>query len=155
MRDMQLKLFAVFAIGFLLQAGCDGGSDDSPPRAAVQGEVLLDNQPLPKGIIRFVPTEETGGPKISATIESGSFSLAEESGPRVGTHRVEIESTDSGGLAMDDEQAIQKLREQGVRKIERIEIPQAYNKRSTLDAVIVEGKVNELRYELVSKPQRR
>lgn len=155
MNRRPMKLFATIAMCVLLQVGCGGGSADSPPRAAVQGTVLLDEKPLPKGIIRFVPKDETSGPKISANIEAGAFSLPEEFGPWVGTHRIEIESTDNGGYAIDDEQAIQKLREQGVRKIERIQVPPAYNKSSTLNAVIIEGRVNELEYLLTSSSKQR
>lgn len=155
MRGMQPKLSVIAAFGLLLQAGCGGGADDSPPRAAVQGTVLLDQQPLPQGMIRFIPKDDTGGPKLSAAIKDGSFSLSDERGPWVGTHRVEIESTDDGGYAMDDEQAIQKLKQQGVRRIERIEVPQAYNRRSTLEAVIVAGEINELDYDLTSNPRKR
>lgn len=155
MHSKPMKLFAMTAMCVLLQAGCGGGSDDSPPRAAVQGTVLLDDKPLPQGIIRFVPQDETGGPKISANIEAGAFSLPEEHGPWVGSHRIEIESTDNGGYAIDDEQAIQKLKAQGVRKIERIQVPADYNRRSTLNAVIVEGQVNELEYLLTSSSKQR
>jgi hypothetical protein len=155
MNNKSLKLIAILAGSVLFQSGCGGGADDSPTRAAVQGTVLLDRKPLPQGIIRFVPDSETGGPKISANIEDGSFSLSEEAGPWIGTHRIEIESTDDGGYAMDDEQAIQKLREQRIRRIERIEVPSAYNRRSTLEALIVDKQVNELEYQLSSNPRTR
>jgi hypothetical protein len=154
MNGMQLKLLAMMASGFLFQAGCSGGADESPPQAAVQGTVLLDQKPLPIGIIRFVPQDATGGPKVSANIKDGSFALSEELGPRVGTHRVEIESTDDGGFAMDDEMAILKLRAQRVRKVERIEVPPVYNRRSQLEAVIVGDQVNELDYQLSSDPRK-
>lgn len=155
MNNTPFKLIAILAGSILFQSGCGGGADDSPPRAAVQGTVLLDHKPLPHGIIRFVPVSETGGPKISANIEDGSFSLSEQLGPWVGSHRVEIESTDDGGFAWDDERAIQKLRAQQIRKIERIEVPSDYNRRTTLEAVIVGNQLNELEYQLSSNPSRR
>lgn len=139
----------------LLLAGCGGGSDDSPPRAAVKGTVLLDDAPLPAGIIRFVPKDETPGPKLSAPITGGEFALPAELGPWVGTHRVEIESTDHGGLAPDDETVVDRMREQGLRKIERVEVPEIYNRRSTLEATIVADQENELEFKLTSTPNRR
>lgn len=139
----------------LLLAGCGGGSDDSPPRAAVNGTVLLDDVPLPTGIIRFVPKDETPGPKLSDPITGGEFTLPAELGPWVGTHRVEIESTDLGGLAPDDETAVVRLQAQGIKRIERIEIPPSYNRRSTLEATILADQENELEFKLTSTPNLR
>lgn len=126
-----------------------------PPRAAVKGTVLLDDAPLPAGIIRFVPKDETPGPKLSAPITGGEFTLPAELGPWVGTHRVEIESTDLGGLAPDDETAVARLQAQGIKRIERIEIPPSYNRLSTLEATIVADQENELEFKLSSTPNRR
>ena len=155
MRRAHTRRLLVILSGVAILSGCGRETDEAHPRAAVQGKVLLDGQPLPEGLIRFIPQGDTGGPKISANIENGMFSLPETTGPAVGAHRVEIESTDNGGYAWDDEQAIQKLRAQRIRKIERIEVPAVYNRSSSLETVIVAGQVNELAYDLNSRPGHR
>ena len=90
-------------------AGC-AGTGDAPPRAPVMGLVTLDGELLNTGVIRFVPADGTTGPQTTAVIDRGLFTLPAEQGPIVGTHRVEIVSTDTGGLAMDDEQALATAR---------------------------------------------
>lgn len=152
MRSMLRRLSSsVLACSFLLLAGCGGGTDSSPPRAAVSGTVTLDSQPLKKGVVNFIPTGDTEGPMTTAPIEEGNYSLSEEFGPLVGTHRLEIESRDSGGVAMDDEKAIQRLKEQGVKRLEVVKVPAAYNKRSQLTASVEADTENQFDFQLKSK----
>lgn len=152
--NMQWNLQAVSIIcGLLLLAGCGGNEGDSPPRAAVKGNVTLDGQPLKKGVVNFVPQGDTEGPMTTAPVEEGNYYLPEESGPIVGTHRVEIESRDLGGMALDDEQAIQRLKQQGVKRLEVVKIPIAYNKRSQLTATIEADTENKYDFQLSSKPK--
>ncbi|MBD3674707.1 MAG: hypothetical protein HUJ26_14390 [Planctomycetaceae bacterium] len=89
----------------------------------------------------------------TAPIEEGAYSLSEELGPLVGTHRVEIESRDLGGVSMDDEQAIQRLKEQGVKRLEVVKVPVAYNKRSQLTATVEADTENQFDFQLSSKPR--
>jgi len=155
MQRLQLKLWTTcVSSSLLLLVGCGGGSYDSPPRAAVGGTVLLDDVPLNAGVINYIPMGETEGPMTSAPIQSGEFSLPEELGPLVGTHRVEIESRDLGGLAPDDESAIQRLKQQGVKRVKVVNIPPAYNRQSTLQADIQADAENQLEYRLTTKRSR-
>ena len=134
--------------------GCGGSRDEELPRTAVSGTVTLDNKPLSEGVIRFIPTAGTQGPKTSAMISEGRFSLDEEQGPLVGKHRIVIESTDNGGYAPDDEQALQKLKASGVRRIDVVQVPAIYNSRSTLtETVSLEGP-NEFTFDLKSNARR-
>ncbi len=139
---------------FTASLTCGCGKVDGPQRAAVQGSVLLNGLPMPAGVIRFIPQGTTAGPKVTATIEVGHFELPAWNGPLVGEHRVEIELRNDGGIAPDDEQAMQRLqslpRNQRPKiKLERI--PERYNRRSELVAQISPTATNELNYELVSK----
>lgn len=77
-----------FSIVLPFVAGCAGGS--GPPRAAVQGEVTLDESPLKSGVIRFVPTGATKGPVALATIKEGRYDLSSWDGPALGDNAVEI-----------------------------------------------------------------
>jgi hypothetical protein len=135
----------------LAAAGCAGTSGNAPPRVPVMGLVTLDGELLEQGVIRFVPTEGTTGPQTTGVIDRGIFVLPAEHGPVVGMHRVEILSTDTGGLAMDDEQALARLAAAPQRpKIDIIRVPAIYNKQSQLVAQVPESGTSDLNFELVS-----
>lgn len=125
-----------------------GCRDISTERAAVSGQVTLDGQPLDKGIVRFVPIEGTLGQKLSASVESGRFQLPASKGPAIGTHRVEIESSDTGGLEMDDEDAISHLKSKGIRRIQVEQVPQRFNTHSVLKVAVSGTAPNEFSFEL-------
>ena len=135
-------------------SGCDGSGGNELPRAAVTGSVSLNGKPLQEGVISFVPIEGTPGPKTSVSITEGRFSAGAAQGPVVGTHRIEIQSTDDGGYAMDDEEAFQKLRQAGVRRIEVVRVPPIYNSRSTLTEIVTAEGPNEFTFELVTGKHR-
>ena len=130
--------------------GCSGGDEEELPRAAISGTVTLDGQPLQEGVVRFVPIEGTAGPKTSVIVSQGKFSADEEQGPVVGKHRIEIESTDDGGYAMDDEQAIQKLRESGITQIDAVRVPANYNSHSTLTETVSADQPNQFQFHLTT-----
>lgn len=138
----------------LTVVGC-GSGEEGPVRASVFGTVLFDGKPLEKGTIRFVPIEGTEGQKTSTSIHAGSFVLPAEAGPVVGEHRVEIEAPAAGDLAMDDEEALEKLAAAGKPvKVDFPVIPAVYNTRSTLKKTVSEGEDNVFTFELSSKPPR-
>jgi len=131
--------------------GCGGGTPDDQPRVAVKGTVTLDGQPLDNAVIRFVPLPEVNGPKASVAISEGRFELPAVAGPVVGRHRIEIESTDHGGIAPDDEAALAELAA-GKRKLAKpVKIPAIYNARSTLERTIQADSPNEFDFTLVTK----
>jgi len=86
-----------------LVGGC--GKSDAPVRVPVTGTVTLDESPLLIGLIRFVPTDEKGGPAASARIVGGEFEFSAADGPVIANHRVEIEATDYQDFSIDDEAA--------------------------------------------------
>lgn len=132
-------------------AGCAGTSGNVPPRAPVMGLVTLDGELLEQGVIRFVPTQGTTGPQTTATIDRGLFTLPAAQGPIVGTHRIEIVSTDTGGLALDDEQALVRLsRSLQIQKIDVVRVPAVYNRQSRLIARVPESGTCDLNFDLVS-----
>lgn len=134
-----------------LIVGC-GGNSEELLRSPVSGKVTLDGQPLPEGVIRFVPVAPTKGPKVSVTIQQGEFVSDDEHGPVVGEHRVEIQSTDDGGYAFDDEQALERLQQSGTLQIDVVRIPPVYNKNSTLSASVSADEPNEFVFNLTSTP---
>jgi hypothetical protein len=63
---------------------------------------------------------------------------------------VEIQSTDDGGYAMDDEAAIERLQKERVRRIDAVIVPPAYNSRSTLTESVNPDTANEFTFHLTS-----
>ena len=90
---MNRFLFFTMLCGLSL---CGCGST-GPERASVQGEVTLGGKPLEKGSILFRPTEGTTGPTAGGTIENGKYSIPKNSGPMVGTNRIEINAFHATG----------------------------------------------------------
>ena len=141
---------SLFVAGCL--SGCGRAVEDEPVRAAVMGTVTLDGDLLHRGVIRFVPSDGTHGPQATATIDDGIFTLPAEFGPVVGTHRVEIQSTDDGGFAWDDENALERLQAAPTKQhIEIVRVPEIYNRHSRLTARIPEAGTGDLNFELVSR----
>ena len=136
----------------LLLSGCSK-PPAGPQRAAVSGTVQLNGTPLTQGIIRFVPTDGTQGPKVSLPITNGQFAADPDHGPVAGTNRIEIQSTDNGGLAIDDEQAVEQLR-QKPQKISVVTVPPIYNTHSQLKEQLLTDQVNELKYQLQTPTRR-
>jgi hypothetical protein len=84
----------------LLCAGGCGRDAGGPPRAAVSGEVLLDEAPLKAGIIRFVPVNGTKGPVALTIIKDGRYQMSNSDGPVLGKNSIEIvATTDDSPLA--------------------------------------------------------
>src|SRR5688500_16411557 len=91
---------ACFGWGVVLLAGCGG---DPLGRQAVSGTVHFQGKPLDQGRIQFVPV--TKGPTESgATIESGKFQIARDSGLAPGTYKVSVFSYDQKGAKVQSEE---------------------------------------------------
>ncbi|MFN3189226.1 MAG: hypothetical protein ACE361_01795 [Aureliella sp.] len=136
-------------ICLLLCGGC--GGPISQRRASVSGQVTLDGKPLKEGTVRFVPAAGNSGPKVSVPVDRGRFSTELRYGPMVGTNRVEIVSRDTGGLELDDEEAIDRLKGLRGRRIAVERVPAKYNSRTTLTVEISPDEENELEFALSSK----
>jgi hypothetical protein len=131
----------------VLMAGC-GESTAPLQRATVSGRVTIGGRPLKAGVIRFIPLGDNPGPKTTLTVTDGNYRSDEHSGPVVGRHRIEIDSTDVGGFAMDDEDALERLRASGTERIERQQVPPAFNTGSTLTAIVSADSDNVLPFDL-------
>jgi len=69
-----------------------GCSQDGPPIADVEGQVLLDGSPLPDATVTFQPNQP-GRQSVGVTDESGHFDLrysGTRTGALVGEHTVKI-----------------------------------------------------------------
>jgi hypothetical protein len=121
-------------IGLTLAAsGC--GRQAGIERVLVSGSVSFKGQPLGKGQIRFIPTENTPGPMTIEPIEAGEYSTSKTGGVPVGTHRVEI-------LGYDPEVYANAPRGPGSPPIPQL-LPRKYNRASELTAKLEPGKDSE------------
>jgi len=149
--DNMFKFFLTL-IALTCVFGCGGADENAFQRAAVTGVVKLNGQPLSMGVISFIPSESTKGPKVSASIHGGQFKLPVEFGPLVGTHRVKIESMDNAGLAIDDEATMQRFEKKRKKlRVKVVRVPAIYNDRSNLVVHITENELNEFKFDLSSK----
>jgi hypothetical protein len=146
-----IRCFFVLGAAWVLAAAPGCGRGNGPLRAAVEGRVDLDGQPLKSGVVRFIPLADTQGPAASATVTDGDFALSESDGPVVGSHRVEIDAIDYFGFAIDDEAAFVRHIEAAPRYARpKSPVPDAYHRRSNLTARIEAGQPNRLRFQLRS-----
>ena len=148
-----VMLLALIAGCTITSVGCQEPSE-AFTRVGVEGTVMLDDQPLDQAVIRFIPSGTTAGPKTTFAICQGQFSASESVGPAVGTHRVEIDLTDEGEFAHDDEQALRSLVTTRRKRIARPQLPAVYHRNSTLTARLArpaDGSTTSLNFELSSR----
>jgi hypothetical protein len=135
----------------ILLTGC--GGDSGPRRFAVDGTVQVNGQPLPAGVVRFVPEAGVEGPAASAVVKDGKFSLDADTGPVAGQHRIEIEATDYQSFAIDDEAGYAAAKTQsGIQPVLRNPIPANYNSQSTLTETIKEDGPNTFTFKVEAAP---
>jgi len=129
-----------------------GCGEPKIPRAAVQGMISVDGEPLPKGRILFAPSGEQAAWMCTLPVVGGKFEAPATTGPVVGEHRIEIVSTDDGGFAPDDEAAMDRWVAEGKKPLKIVKVPDRYSKDSDLKATVTADGPNEFRFALESKP---
>lgn len=129
-----------------VMCGC-AGEPQGPERAHVAGFVSLDGAPLRSGEIRFIPTANTKGPAAVATVTDGAYELGTAEGPIVGSHRVEIDSSDPEG---DDDQAFAAKVSRGEKPLDLVPIPTVYNRQSILKTEVTKAGNLQLDFPLNS-----
>ncbi|MSU78110.1 MAG: hypothetical protein EXS16_08445 [Gemmataceae bacterium] len=124
---------AVLVFSLILTAGC---SKRGPNRAAVSGEVRIDNVPLAEGTINFFPTDDNEGPSAGIGIKDGKYTIPiGDSGAVVGKNLVKITGFRASGRKMFDAMDKDKI----IDEMERAVGPE-FNEASTLIRDVVEGK---------------
>jgi hypothetical protein len=131
---------ALLALGMCWIAGCGGPRYDGERRAAIEGSVSLDGQPVDGGTINFMPVD-SGGRVASALISGGRYEIPEERGPTPGKYRVEISWNKPLGPVDEENPDAPQPSEQV--------IPAKYNQNTELERDIAAGK-NELDFPLTS-----
>lgn len=144
-RCCSLRLY--LSIGLLAAAtttGC-GRRPDLPPMAKVSGTVTLDGQPLPHGMVQFVPDASHGteGPTgVGRIDEKGRFTITTVGvkGAVVGHHKIRVKS---------EEPFNEEAFSQG-----KTLLPESYNHHDTsrLTAEVKAGEKNQVDLKLSSAP---
>lgn len=142
-----LVLLAVAVLCVIVLSGCSQA--DRFKRAPVEGYVSIDGAPLKAGSIRFIPTGDSKGPAAVATIEEGIYQLPAESGPLVGSLRVEIEAINHLGFEIDDEAAYAK-QAAASPQVAKNPVPEAFNRQSKLVVEMPEEGQTDLDFRLTS-----
>lgn len=138
--DVVRTVFAILCLSLLLSAGCSGPSD-RPELAKVTGYVTLDGEPLERALVLFGP--EKGRSSFAYTDENGYFELmylADTPGAIIGTHTVSISS------GYEEEEEPPPGAEPYVDPI-----PEIYNTKTTLSAVVKADEKNEFTFHLKSQ----
>jgi hypothetical protein len=148
------RLVLSLALGIAM-TGC-AGSGDNLPREPITGNVTMDGQPLPEGVIQFSPTgDATKGAAVGANadIKDGQFSIPREQGLIPGNYKIAISHA-----ALTEEKAKGKTNTKVDSKIPSRttalgpeQIPARYNTQSELKTEIKPGGGRDLKYDLKSK----
>jgi hypothetical protein len=129
----------VLAVAMLAAAGCRGGDGASAyPAASLIGSVTVDGQPVPNGLLQFLPPAGGSAPVVQAEIKDGRYAAT---GVPLGKIRVLITAVKETGR-MDS-----KSTSQPVSEVMNL-IPDRY--RDGLDITVATGSGVQ-NFELKSK----
>jgi hypothetical protein len=138
---MMQRLSGLTALGMLvLLTGC------GEETVGVRGRVTLDQKPIEKGAISFEPADGNGSTS-GAEILDGEYEMVGKARITPGTKIVRIRATRKTGRMIPKMPGSTELVEE-----DKEYIPEPYNNRSTLRVEVAPGKVNELNFELKTKP---
>ena len=127
------------ALLFLLMPGCGSGEAYHP----ISGTVLLNDQPLKKGVITLFPTG--AGTTVGGEIIDGKFTLPRDRGPTPGKYRVEIVAFKPSGKKEFDVDLNSQV------DVEVQYLPPKYNTKSELECKVEQGGKNEFEFKLEMK----
>ncbi len=127
------------ALLFLLIPGCSQGEDYHP----IAGTVLLNDQPLKKGVITLFPSGE--GTTVGGEIIDGKFTLPRDRGPTPGKYRVEIVAFKPSGKKEFDVDLNAQV------DVEVQYLPPKYNTKSELECSVEKSGKNEFEFKLEMK----
>lgn len=120
------RVVCVLLLGVVLSLPGCGSSKPPLPRAGASGTVTVNGQPASNLLIAFVPQGNVKGPRSSALVTDGKYSLDERVGPLVGPMRVEITT------ALEEDEP----RDGKLKPVTPERIPAQYNLNSQLKAEI-------------------
>lgn len=101
--------------------------------ATAEGEISYAGEPVPTGIVTFLPVPEDGRPIVGGPIIKGRYVVASDAGLSVGSYRVEIRWGKATG---------EKIKDAGYGVSPDVfaeGLPAKYNAESELNATFHEG----------------
>jgi hypothetical protein len=137
---------ATLIISCALASGC--GKHDPYERVIVSGRVSFDGQPVPAGVIRFLPTAGTRTPSNAAFINDGSYRVESRGGVPVGTFRVSIQGFRTGPTGSPAEvlrEAHPPNEELGALRPNKQFLPARYNDKTelTFDVAATQNEITK------------
>jgi hypothetical protein len=133
-----IRRLGIFVI--VAAAGCAPATTPRPV-ATTEGVVTYDGEPVPTGIVTFLPLPEDGRPIVGGPIVKGRYSVVADAGLTIGTYRVEIRWGKPTG---------EKIKDPGYGVSPDVfaeGLPAKYNSESTLTGTFVAG-TNSLDFHL-------
>lgn len=138
---MTHRLFSISALGvLLLVVGC------GETTVGVRGRVTLDQKPVEQGAISFEPADGKGSTS-GAEIVDGEYELFDNARITPGAKIVRIRATRKTGRVIPKMPGSSEMIEEYKEFI-----PDVYNNRSTLKVDVAPGGIQELNFDLKSKP---
>jgi hypothetical protein len=134
-------LVALSMLGF---AGCGEQETDGRNLLALSGTVSLDGEPLPDGMIQWIPTSSREGTFSGAVIKDGKFSIDRKEGLAPGGYRVEINRNVGGADPSKTADGPPGLLEPS--DAPKNLIPAKYNTNSILKAELKAGTPNTFEF---------
>jgi hypothetical protein len=121
----------VVVLGLLASPGCGKPRAEPRPAAEAEGAVSYDGEPVPSGIVSFVPLE--GGTESGAPVIKGKYRVEPDAGLTAGKYRVEIRWGKATG---------EKIKDAGYGQSPDViaeGLPEKYNSKSILTADVKPG----------------
>lgn len=137
-----MRSFVLSLASAVLCCGCGGRSD----HADLNGEVLLDGQPLPDGSVLLVPVNSSKGTTAGGAIKDGKFAINGKAAPGVGEYMVEIHASKLSGRKV--QKAMGKKGELDDEMVEAV--APRFNARTELRVEVKPGGTNA-RFEVFSR----
>jgi hypothetical protein len=134
----------------MIATGC--GETDGLPREAISGVITLDQNPLPSGLISFMPDGPDVATQGAGIVKDGSYSIPRDQGLVPGKYKVSITSGgDASGKPKDFANNAPGMPPAPPKDL----IPAIYNSKTTLSATVAAGSKNEIGFELQSASKRK
>ncbi|HAH43582.1 hypothetical protein [Gimesia sp.] len=152
MIDYQRSIKSVLLLAPLvcMSFSCSDSSSSSVERLKVSGTVLYNGDPLSSAKILFISETPEGTIKSSGIVRQGIYQIPAAGGPAVGKARVEIVSRTPELEEITQIKAEIKSGKMLSNPLD-LEIPDIYNKKSQLTALITKDGQNSFDFKIESK----
>lgn len=131
---IRFMLWPIAAIA-LVGCGAEGKGGDTS-RKAVSGAVTLDDQPLDKGTVQFIPKDPNLGSPVTATIADGKYAFEKDQGPLPGSYSVRISALEGEEAPVSAIEALENAERPTKKPAPKERVAAKYNKKTELTAEV-------------------